>query len=116
MVPKLGSVAEMQAEAVQQLRARVQYQKELTKLKDHPQSEEVAEMFRWVNITFAIALPICFLSGFYSYFFDVHPHRHEGELPEYMKTRSKEFPWECGDCDLFDGKCWAKCRAENANA
>lgn len=101
----------MQAEAAQQIRARVQYQKELMKSKDHGH-EDVAEMWRWVNITFWVGLPICGLSVLYSFFFDEHPHRFDGELPEYMKVRSKEFPWECSDCDFFDLKCWKKCRAE----
>jgi len=112
MVPKLGTEAEMQAEAIKQLRARVQYQKELAKVKDHSHEEELAEMWRWVNITFSVAIPICFVSAFYSAFFDEHAHRVEGGMPEYMSIRSKEFPWECGQCDLFDLKCWKKCRAE----
>jgi len=110
-VPKYGSEAEMTAEAVQQIRARVQYQKELMKVKHHPVEEEVAEMWRWVNITFFVGIPICVASFLYSAIFDEHPHRFEGELPEYMHVRSKEFPWECSDCDFFDLKCWKKCRA-----
>lgn len=112
MVPKLGTEAEMQQQAIEQIRARVKYQKELTKLKEHSHEEEISEMWRWVKITFMVALPITGLSMAYSLLFDVHPHRFEGELPEYMKIRAKEFPWECGDCDLFDLKCWKKCRAE----
>ncbi len=111
MVPKLDSEAAMQAEAVQQIRARVQYQKELSKLHEHPIEEEVAEMWRWVNLTFVVGIPIVLLSAFYSAFFDEHPHRFEGELPEYMNVRSKEYPWECGECNLFDMPCWQKCRA-----
>lgn len=110
-VPRLGTEAEMQQQAIEQIRARVAYQKELLKSKEHSH-EDVAEMWRWVNITFWVALPICGLSALYSLFFDEHPHRFEGELPEYMSVRSKEFPWECEDCDLFDLKCWKKCRAE----
>jgi len=109
-VPKIGTEAEMTAEAVQQLRARVNYQKELTKAKHHSHEEEVAEMWRWVNMTFWVGIPVCVVSVLYSAFFDEHHHRFDGELPEYMKVRSKEFPWECGDCDLFDLKCWKKCR------
>jgi cytochrome c oxidase subunit 6a len=113
-VPRLGTQAEMQAEAIQQIRARVQYQKEMVKLHAHNPAEEVAEMWRWINITFWVGVPVCALSIFYSFFFDEHPHRHEGALPDYMNVRTKEFPWECGECDLFDGKCWKKCRAEKA--
>jgi cytochrome c oxidase subunit 6a len=114
--PRLGTEAEMQAEAIQQIRARVQYQKELLKVHAHNPAEEVAEMWRWVNITFWVGLPVCALSVVYSYVMDEHPHRHEGALPEYMVVRKKEFPWECDECDLFDGKCWAKCRAAKAEA
>ena len=102
----------MQAQAIEQIRARVRYQKELAKVKDHNIEEEVSEMWRWIQLTFAVGFPICALSAGFSFFFDEHPHRHEGELPEYMKVRSKEFPWQCGDCDLFDSACWKKCRAE----
>lgn len=109
--PKLGTEAEMIAEATQQIRARVKYQKELVKLHAHDPAEEVAEMFRWVNITFMVGLPICALSLLYSFIMDEHEHRVEGAMPEYMTVRSKEFPWECGECDLFDIPCWDKCRA-----
>lgn len=102
----------MKAQAVEQIRARVRYQKHLLDSKHHSLEEELSEMWRWVNITFAVGIPICVASAFYSYFFDVHAHREEGELPEYMKVRSKEYPWECSDCDLFDYPCWRKCRAE----
>jgi cytochrome c oxidase subunit 6a len=112
--PRLGTEAEMQAEAIEQIRARVLYQKEMTKINAHDPAEELAEMYRWINITFWVGIPVCALSAFYSYFFDEHPHRHEGALPDYMQVRTKEFPWECGECDLFDAKCWAKCRAEKA--
>jgi hypothetical protein len=111
-VPALGTEEEMKAQAIEQIRARVRYQKEVLAAKHAHNDEE--EMWRWLNITFYVALPICALSCFYSFFFDEHPHRHEDPLPEYMVIRSKEFPWECGECDLFDLKCWKKCRAEKA--
>ena len=113
-VPRLGTEAEMLKDATEQIRARVQYQKELMKAKGHHAEEDVAEMWRWLNITFWVALPVCFASALYTVFFDVHAHRVDGELPEYMHVRSKEFPWECSDCDLFDMACWKKCRAEKA--
>jgi len=111
-VPHLGSEAEMQKEAIEQIRARVNYQKELTKAQAHGHEEDVAEMWRWVNVTFYVAVPICVLSFLYSMIFDEHAHRVEGELPEYMTVRNKEFPWQCGECDIFDLTCWKKCRAE----
>ena len=65
---------------------------------------------------FLLALKVCLTSGAsgLTLIFDEHGHRFEGELPEYMHVRTKEFPWECGDCDLFDLKCWKQCRAEKA--
>ena len=103
----------MKAQAIEQIRARVKYQKELIAAQTHGH-DDVDEMWRWVNYTFLIALPLVGLSIAYTLIFDEHPHRHEAPLPEYMNIRSKEFPWECGECDLFDGKCWKKCRAEKA--
>lgn len=111
-VPALGTEEEMKAQAIQQIRARVQYQKELLASQHHHNDQE--EMWRWLNITFFVGMPVCILSCLYSYFFDVHVHRHEGPLPEYMAIRNKEFAWECGECDLFDLNCWKKCRAEKA--
>jgi hypothetical protein len=112
LVPRMGTPEEMQAQAIEQIRARVQIQTKIVQGQvHHSVEEEMAESRRWANITFMVALPICVLSAAYSYFFDGHVHRFEGELPEFMKVRTKEFPWECSDCDLFDGKCWEKCRA-----
>ena len=112
-VPKLGEPAAMQQELIEQLRARVSYQKELMAAKGgHTQEEDLEEMWRWIKITFSVGIPICILSSAYSLFFDEHPHRHDGPLPEYMSVRAREFPWQCGECDLFDMKCWKKCKAE----
>mmetsp|Transcript_15956 Transcript_15956/g.20851 ORF Transcript_15956/g.20851 Transcript_15956/m.20851 type:complete len:142 (-) Transcript_15956:100-525(-) len=112
-VPRLGTEAEMQMESVQQIRARIAYQKEMMKGK-HGTAEDIHEMERWIQLTFMVALPICVMSYIYSFAIDnEHPHRIEGALPEYMAIRSKEFPWnECDDCDFLDGACWKKCRAE----
>lgn len=115
LVPKLGTDAEMQAEAIEQIRSRVKYQKELLSAQGHGH-DDVEEMWRWLNITFWVALPVCAVSLLYTIFFDEHKHRIEENVPEYMKIRTKEFPWECGDCDLFDMKCWKKCRAEKEAA
>ncbi|KAL7570437.1 hypothetical protein ACA910_017268 [Epithemia clementina (nom. ined.)] len=111
-VPRLGTEAEMKAEAVAQIRARIEYQKQLKKVQGHSHTEEVNEMWRWLNLTFYLAIPVSLASAFYSIFFDDHSHRIEGDLPEYMRIRTKEFPWECSDCDLLDTKCWKACRAE----
>jgi hypothetical protein len=114
LVPKAGSKEAMQAEAIEQLRARVKYQKELTAVKAHPYEAELSEMWRWMHASLMIGVPVCLLSGLYSFTMDEHPHRVE-HVPEYLHVRSKEYPWECSDCDLFDRKCWKKCKEEMKN-
>lgn len=111
LVPKQGDESQMMAENIQNLRSRVQYQKELAKMQHHGHEEELTEMWRWVNISFMVGAPWS-LCRYSTPFFDAHHHRTDGELPEYMKIRSKDFPWKCGGCDLFDGECWKECRAE----
>jgi hypothetical protein len=111
-VPKIGTPSAMQAEAIEQIRARVAYQKELMAGSAHGVEEELHHMWQWINISFMVGIPICLLSVGYSYFFDEHHHRNEGPLPEYMNVRNKEFPWDCDQCDLFDTTCWKKCKAE----
>lgn len=112
-VPKLGTEAEMQAEAIAQIRARLAYQKEIMAANPHKShSEEWAELWNWIKISIFICGPVVVLAITKDLLFEVHHHRPHGPLPEYMGTRSKEFPWECGQCDLFDLDCWKKCRAE----
>ena len=111
VVPRLGTEAEMQAQAIEQIRARVKYQKELLASQNHGHDDK-EEMYRWVKITMFVAVPVMVVSSLYSLFFDEHAHPEEGPLPEYMRIRSKEFPWECSDCDFLDKKCWTKCLAE----
>lgn len=113
-VPRLGTEEQMKAEALEQIKARIAYQKELMKTKDpaHHLEEEISEMYKWVKVSFMVGLPICFASLIYSFAMEEHHHKPEGELPEYIAVRHKEFPWECGECDLFDLPCWKKCRAE----
>lgn len=108
----------MKAEALEQIKARIAYQKELMKTKDpaHHMEEEVAEMYKWIKVTFMVGLPICAVSLFFSFATEEHHHKPEGELPEYIAVRHKEYPWECPDCDLFDLQCWKKCRAEKENS
>lgn len=114
-VPRLGTKEEMEAEAVAQIRARLAYQKELAKANPHKSfEEEWHEMWNWVKISVYICGPLCFLMILKDQVMIEHEHRPEGALPEYMGIRSKEFPWECDQCDLFDLHCWKKCRAEKA--
>lgn len=110
LVPSVGSDEAMKKEAIEQIRARVEYQKAL--IAAQHEHDDVGEMYRWLNISMYVGLPLTGLLLLYSFLFDEHHHRVEGPLPEHMKIRSKEFPWECSDCDLFDGACWKACRAE----
>mmetsp|Transcript_3305 Transcript_3305/g.6217 ORF Transcript_3305/g.6217 Transcript_3305/m.6217 type:complete len:145 (+) Transcript_3305:49-483(+) len=111
-VPKLGSVEEMEAEAIAQLRARVRRQKEIMDATQHSETEEIAEMWKWIKISFVVAVPVCVLSIAKDVLFVDHVHRPHGPLPDYMEIQVKEFPWECETCALFDLECWKKCRAE----
>jgi cytochrome c oxidase subunit 6a len=114
-VPRLGTEAEMQTEAVAQIRARLAYQKELMEANPHkPHSEEWAEIWSWIRISIFVCGPICVFGVLKDAVFEVHHHRPEEPLPEYMGIRKKEFPWECGQCDFFDMDCWKKCRADKA--
>ena len=113
-VPKLGTPAEMEAEAIAHLRARVRRQKEIMDATEHSMEEEVAEMWKWIKISFVVAAPVCVLSIAKDVLFVDHVHRPHGPLPDYMAIQVKEFPWECETCALFDLECWKKCRAEQA--
>jgi cytochrome c oxidase subunit 6a len=103
----------MKADALEQIRARLAYQKELKAGSHaHTHDEEVNEMWKWIKISFMVGLPICILSGLKDIFFGEHHHDDGSPKPEYMKIRTSSFPWECEDCALFDQKCWNACRAE----
>jgi hypothetical protein len=108
----------MKGEMLSQIRARLAYQKELkSKSGEHSLEEHYQEMFKWVKISFAIGFPLCILGLIKDFvILDLH-HGHEDEIKrEYMKIRTKQYPWECDDCDLFDTKCWKACREEKAAA
>ena len=115
-VPRYGSEDAMKKEALEQIRARLAYQKELKSSRGgHSHAEEIDEMWKWVKISFVVALPICAISALKDILFEEHGHGHShGPMPDYMKIRTKAFPWECEDCTLFDTECWAACRAEKA--
>jgi len=104
----------MEAEAIAQLRARVRRQKEIMDATTHSEAEEVAEMWKWIKVSFIVAFPVCVLSVVKDLTLIDHPHRKEGPQPDYMAIQVKEFPWECENCALFDLECWKKCRAEQA--
>lgn len=113
-VPRLGTEAEMEAEAIAHLRARVRRQKEIKDATEHSAEEELAEMWKWVKISVVVAAPVCILSMVKDALFVPHAHRPHGPLPDYMDIQVKEFPWECETCALFDLECWKKCRADKA--
>ena len=114
VVPRSAPEAEMKKEALAHIKARIARQKEIAS-GNHSHAEEVLEMNKWIKISVVVALPACVLLVVKDYFFEEHTHRPEGPLPDYMKIRNKEFPWECEDCALFDNDCWKKCREEKAN-
>merc|ERR1740139_1092055 len=70
----------------------------------HPYEEEVDEMWKWIKISFIVAIPVCILSSIKDIVGE-HHYRKEGELPDYMSIRSKPFPWECENCSYFDFSC-----------
>jgi cytochrome c oxidase subunit 6a len=104
----------MKKEAIEHLKARLSKQKEIEKGNYISHEEEIAEMVKWVKISVIVAAPVCVLTVAKDLLFIDHPHRKHGPEPDYMRIRNKEFPWECSDCELFNGPCWKKCREEKA--
>lgn len=116
-VPRFGSEEAMKKEALAQLKARIDKQKKIEAGNHVSHAEEVAEMWKWVKLSIFVATPVCILSVVKDFSpFVEHKHRPHGPLPDYMKIRNKEFPWECSDCELFNQECWKKCREEKAAA
>lgn len=114
-VPRMGTEEQMKAEALEQIRARIRYQKSLEQSKGHSQAEEADEMWKWIRITFYVGFPVCVIGLIKDQlFFSDHGHGYEGPMPDYLAINNKAFPWECEMCPLFDSKCWAKCRADRA--
>ena len=110
-VPQWGTPEEMKADAIAQIRARVEKQKAIVAATSHPVEEEIDEMWKWMKIGVFIAVPVCVLSVFKDVFFGDHHHADDSPKPDYMKIRSKAFPWECEDCALFDRECHRLCKA-----
>eukprot|EP00924_Labyrinthula_sp_SR-Ha-C_P016311 augustus_masked-scaffold_73-processed-gene-0.51-mRNA-1 protein AED:0.04 eAED:0.04 QI:0/-1/0/1/-1/1/1/0/91 len=84
---------------------------------DAAHDEHVKTMEFWKKVTMG-ALPVLGLLGVVNaYWHFAGHHDHEEETPQYsyLRFRKKKYPWSCGDCDLFDIKCWEKCKAEGAN-
>ena len=112
-VPRLGTEAEMQAEAIDQIRARIAYQKEIMAANPHKShAEEWDELWTWIKISIYVCAPVIVFGIAKDVIMEDHHHRPHDHLPDYMGIRNKEFPWECSNCDLFDLECWRKCRAE----
>ena len=53
----------MTKDAVEQLKARIAYQRELEAAHHHSHQEEVDEMWKWIKISFIIAFPVCVFSA-----------------------------------------------------
>ena len=114
-VPKVGTEAEMKAEVIDQIRARIAYQKEVLAANPHKShDEEWEELWTWIKISFYVVVPGCIAMLLKDAVIEEHHHKPTGPLPEYMNIRSKEFPWSCDQCPLFDLKCWEKCKAERS--
>ena len=112
-VPRMGSKDQMEKEAVEQIRARLAYQKEIMEANPHKShAEEWDELWTWIRISIFVCGPLCTFAVVKDLVIEEHHHRPHESLPEYMGMRNKEYPWECGNCDLFDLDCWKKCRAE----
>lgn len=71
-----------------------------------------SECSTMANNLYGYALGMVVLSTVFGlYNIAVHDHHHgRTDLP-YMHIRAKPYPWSCSDCNLFDGECWAQCRA-----
>ena len=105
----------MEKQAIDQIRARIAYQKEIMAANPHkPFDEEWEELWTWIKISIYVCGPVVIFGVLKDLVIEEHHHRPDGPLPEYMGIRSKEFPWECGECDLMDLACWKKCRAEKS--
>jgi hypothetical protein len=66
------------------------------------QEEAKAEVARWTKVTIVMT-GLCGLMAVYNVVF--HDHEHARKDMPYLKMRTKPFPWECSDCDLFDVVC-----------
>eukprot|EP00741_Cyanophora_paradoxa_P010992 tig00020553_g10626.t1 len=60
---------------------------------------QAMEMWKKLSI---VGLPVVIGWSFYA--FSGHHDHVEKPQAEYLRIRSKAFPW--GDCDLFDRACW----------
>ncbi|CAJ1959321.1 unnamed protein product [Cylindrotheca closterium] len=112
-VPRLGTKEQMEKEAIEQIRARLSYQKEIMEANPHKShAEEWAELWTWIKISIFFCGPLCIFAVTKDLLIEEHHHRPTEGNPEYMGIRNKEYPWECDSCDLFDMDCWKKCRAD----
>ena len=86
-VPRLGTEAEMQAEAVAQIRARLAYQKEIMEANPHKShSEEWTELWTWIRISIFVCGPVCVFGILKDLVVEEHHHRPEGPLPCLLYT------------------------------
>lgn len=80
-------------------------------------AEAAVEMGKWTKYSYgAIAFCGCLTTyiGFIEYQHFAHPHHVEDIAYSHKKIRSKPYPWDCADCNLFEPKCFADCKAAMA--
>merc|ERR1711935_324102 len=60
VVPKMGTETEMKAEVIDQIRARIAYQKEVLAANPHKShDEEWVELWTWIKISIYVCIPGC---------------------------------------------------------
>mmetsp|Transcript_142 Transcript_142/g.374 ORF Transcript_142/g.374 Transcript_142/m.374 type:complete len:107 (-) Transcript_142:44-364(-) len=79
-------------------------------------AEAAIEMAKWTKYSYAAIAGVTALTcyvGVIEYQHLMHPHPHEVPAYSHLKIRSKPYPWDCPDCNLFEPACWKACK-ENA--
>ena len=72
------------------------------------------EMAQWRTYSYGIVGFSSLLTiGIFATMDDSHGHPKENPY-SYEKIRTKPYPWECSNCNLFDGHCWEECRKKKA--
>mmetsp|Transcript_19307 Transcript_19307/g.20927 ORF Transcript_19307/g.20927 Transcript_19307/m.20927 type:complete len:101 (-) Transcript_19307:71-373(-) len=65
------------------------------------------ESKRWFKLSVAM-IGLSTVLGLYNV--AAHEHEHGRHDLPYMHIRTKPYPWECSDCNLFSGDCWKACK------
>ncbi len=64
--------------------------------------------FFFLFLPFAAMIGLSTVLGLYNV--AAHEHEHGRHDLPYMHIRTKPYPWECSDCNLFSGDCWKACK------